>query len=324
MNHVFSVLISLSFVLYFTGPARADAILDFKSIDVPGSNFTTAFKINDSGQIVGDYQVPPQSDVDHGYLLSGNNYFKLDVDQASGINDSGQIVGQTGNHGFLLSGATYSTFDVPGSTFTQPLGINDGGQIVGGYSSSNETSSNPNHGFLVSGGEYSTIDFPGSTDTQANDISDSGLIVGSYIMSGVSHGFVLNAGSYTTLDFPGSTATRAYGINDAGLIVGDYEDGVIVGDDGECCPRHGFLLSGSNYTKVDFPGSSVTIATGINNAGEIVGSYGGTNAGGATTQGFLAVPQPVPEPPAFTLCMIGSLALLAFTVQREYRDVMNK
>ena len=297
MNHVFCAMISLGVVLYLTGSAKADVIFDFKSIDVPGSNFTQAFKINDFGQIVGDYRVPPNS-VDHGYLLSGNTYFKLDVDSANGINNSGQIVGETGNDGFLLSGGNYTTLDVPGSTFTQPVGINDAGQIVGVYGAGS------NHGFLLSGGAYSTLDVPGATYTQPNDINDSGQIVGYYVSSGLFHGFVLNAAGYSTLDFPGSTFTRAYGINDAGLMVGDYED--VNGS------RHGFLLSGGNYTTVEFPGANFTIASGINNAGQIVGEYAS-----GTTGGFLAVP--VPEPHVFTSFMIGSLTLVAFACQRQYR-----
>jgi len=37
---------------------------------------------------------------------------------------------------------------------------------------------------------------------------------------------------------------------------------------------HGFLLSNGSYTTLDATGSSVTQALGINNAGQIVGSYG--------------------------------------------------
>jgi uncharacterized membrane protein len=37
--------------------------------------------------------------------------------------------------------------------------------------------------------------------------------------------------------------------------------------------EHGFVLSGGTYTSIDPPGSFATIATGINDAGEIVGEY---------------------------------------------------
>jgi len=48
---------------------------------------------------------------------------------------------------------------------------------------------------------------------------------------------------------------------------------------------HGFLLSGGVYTTIDVPGSTGTIAYGINNSGEIVGEY--FVGGGVTPHGFL-------------------------------------
>ena len=38
--------------------------------------------------------------------------------------------------------------------------------------------------------------------------------------------------------------------------------------------NHGFLLAGSNFSTFDFPGSQSDEANGINNAGDIVGTYG--------------------------------------------------
>ena len=36
---------------------------------------------------------------------------------------------------------------------------------------------------------------------------------------------------------------------------------------------HGFLLSGNTYSKIDYPGAYVTVASSINNMGQIVGYY---------------------------------------------------
>src|SRR5260370_26613654 len=57
---------------------------------------------------------------------------------ASGINDTGQIVGTyadaSGVHGFLLSGGSYTTLDAPlAPQYTIAPGINRPGQIVGIY-----------------------------------------------------------------------------------------------------------------------------------------------------------------------------------------------
>jgi probable HAF family extracellular repeat protein len=82
--------------------------------------------------------------------------------EASGINDSGQIVGvyrdAVGSHGFLFENGSYTTLDVPGSTYTEAHGINASGQIVGNYSDGHTT-----HGFLLDNGTYTTLDVPGST-----------------------------------------------------------------------------------------------------------------------------------------------------------------
>jgi hypothetical protein len=77
---------------------------------------------------------------------------------------------------------------------------------------------------------------------------------------------------YTTLRVPaaGSGATYALGINASGLIVGRYFETTL-------SIQHGFLYNpnGGTYTTIDdtsaFGGPIVSVATGINNAGLIVG-----------------------------------------------------
>src|SRR2546423_1686621 len=99
-------------VIVFCGISLAGP-LTFATIDFPGSGFTAATGINDTGQIVGWY-------------------------------DTG-----SSPHGFLLSNESFSTIDVPGSTVTQAYGINGSGQIVGLYGVADDFNS---HGFLLSGG----------------------------------------------------------------------------------------------------------------------------------------------------------------------------
>ena len=53
---------------------------------------------------------------------------------------------------------------------------------------------------------------------------------------------------------------------------------------------HGFLDTGGIFTTIDVPGATSTSAFGINDSGQIVGSF----YDGTTTHGFLATP--VPEP----------------------------
>src|SRR5260370_598559 len=110
---------------------------------------------------------------------------------ASGINDTGQIVGTyadaSGVHGFLLSGGSYTTLDDPlASQGTVAVGINDMGQIVGYYGDAIGI-----HGFLYSGGTYATLDDPlASSNTYALGINAAGQIVGFYQNGSGNHGFL--------------------------------------------------------------------------------------------------------------------------------------
>ena len=73
----------------------------FTTIDFAGADNTTDFAINNSGDIVGRYQLVPGGD-SHGFLLSGGAFTTLDVAGFSntllhGLNDRGEIVGQSWN-----------------------------------------------------------------------------------------------------------------------------------------------------------------------------------------------------------------------------------
>jgi uncharacterized membrane protein len=150
---------------------------------------------------------------------------------------------------------TFTNVDFPGAVSTNASGINDSGQIVGTYYTN--PAGGPIHGFLLSGGAYTSIDFPNAAQTEANGINASGQIVGVYFDTnlcgncyGVEHPFLLSGGVYTALpEAPGSMpgTTQAWAINTSGQIVGLYVDSCF-------CRTHGFLLSGGVFTVIDDPG----------------------------------------------------------------------
>jgi probable HAF family extracellular repeat protein len=118
---------------------------------VPGSTSTSAFGINDAGQIVGAFG---NITGEHGFLDTGGSFTQLDVPGANltvpiGVNDAGQIVGLfddiTGEHGFLYTGGSFTQLDVPGAIQTAAGGINDAAQIVGTF----VNSTREQHGFLA-------------------------------------------------------------------------------------------------------------------------------------------------------------------------------
>jgi prepilin-type N-terminal cleavage/methylation domain-containing protein len=85
-----AVVAALGVFLGRAGQATGPPTYSFIRSDVPGSAGTTASGINDSGQIVGYYY---DGTIQYGFL-----------------------------HGFLLDQASYTTLDVPGSMYTQAFG----------------------------------------------------------------------------------------------------------------------------------------------------------------------------------------------------------
>jgi len=153
----------------------------------------------------------------------------------------------------------------PGTIQTSAWGINDLGWIVGNYS----TGAN-SHGYILQHGKYTSFDVPGATYTVGYGLNIWGMIVGRWIDSAalITHGFMLSFGHYTAIDFPGASFTFPQGINARGDVVGWYmaSDNV----------PHGFLFENGQFSTIDYPASGVTetIASGINDLGQIVGIYG--------------------------------------------------
>ena len=292
---IFVVLLGLLII----SPAVAQT---YTTIDYPSAPNSFATDINDSGQIVGEYQYGASFGKQrYGYLLSGGIFTPIifpgsSFTRAVAINRYGDIVGDhakgvnNGNgqdYGYLLHNGVFTSIRFPNSDSTIPAGINSNGDIVGWYLDSVGT-----HGFLLSRGIYTSIDFPGSAAfTQAWKINDSGEIVGRYedADDNKHHMFVLSNGDFAPVpDVPGAFDTAVVedgGLNNAGHIVSQYcsfkscslfNGGI-----------HGFLMSGALYTTFDPPGSIGTTAFGLDSFDDIVGAYVYANG---TIHGYLRTP----------------------------------
>jgi uncharacterized membrane protein len=77
----------------------------------------------------------------------------------------------------------------------------------------------------------------------------------------------LTWGIYT---FPGSVGTFTADVNKVGHAVGGYGPNV----NANLPSNHGFLLKGTKFTTIDYPGAAWTQPNAINDAGVIVGAYG--------------------------------------------------
>jgi probable HAF family extracellular repeat protein len=294
---------------------------------MPGAGTTMPWGINNKGQVVGYYNkevIDPKTNrrglESHGFLWKDGIYTTLDVPDSvdtwpRGINDSGEIVGvcafrlsssrfsvmsypmpglakglakaiqkrnpqlrvrpvEYTHHNFLYTEGRYTMLaNVPGSTRTQVWGINNKGEIVGEYDPDQR-------GFLLSKGIYTTLNPPGATGGKAaHGINDAGQIVGTFAARGKTHGYLLNNGKYTFLDVPG-TETEAHGINNLGQIIPN--------GNGQF-----FLFSKGKYTALYVPGAVVCSALGINDAGQIVGTYQDKQR---ENHGFIATPTTEADP----------------------------
>jgi len=147
------------------------------------------------------------------------------VSSAFGINDKGEIVGFYEDstrivHGFLLKGKTYTTLDVPGATSTFAAGINGKGIIVLQWLDSKGAMESS----LYNGKTYRTIDVPGAAASYVQNINAAGdAIFGWMDSSGIAHGALLHGGKYYKFDDPKAVQTYPGGINDRHLIVGAYQ-----------------------------------------------------------------------------------------------------
>jgi hypothetical protein len=161
----------------------------FTTVDQPGFVFNQLLGINPIGSEIAGYSSTDSAGMvnQQAFPLTGGVFTNINAllpsnvnSQATGVNDSGEVVGfyqdTFGNFSaFTDIGGAINSFLVPGSTSTQALGVNDLGQIVGDY-----VTGGVMHGFIDSGGTFTTLDPTGSTATTINGINDLGTVVGFY------------------------------------------------------------------------------------------------------------------------------------------------
>jgi len=174
-------------------------------------------------------------------------------------------------------------------TFNQLLGINSQGVIAGYFGSG--AAGHPNKGYLLeppyTQASYVSENFPGSAQTQVTGLNNMGDTAGFWVTAkGANRGFVEWNGvfaSYTDPRTPHMTGAvnQLLGINNAGLAVGFYNDA-----QGH---SHAYEVNQatSAFTAIKVPGATSTVASGINNVGDVTGFYTVGSGGSAVTSSFL-------------------------------------
>jgi probable HAF family extracellular repeat protein len=247
-----------------------------------GDVLSTAFGVNDSGQVVGlsesiflTDRAFVWSNGTMSALAASSNPNNLRPIAAYAVNNAGQIVGvaatSTGaSHAYRLNGGTLTDLGTLGGRNSFANGINEAGMVVGNAELSANSASPAQHAFVWNDADADNVSDPGEmkdlgalaggTNSIAYDINASGQVVGSSeVTGGSTHAFVTVSGTMTDLNSlipsgTGWTLQEARSINDGGQIVG-Y--GLFQPDPNQPAQTHAFLL-----TPASFASSSVSNVSG--------------------------------------------------------------
>jgi hypothetical protein len=230
-----------------------------------------------------------------------DNQHDVTFNQLLGINNEGVIAGYFGsgaaghpNKGYQLlppyGQGNYVNENFTGSVQTQVTGLNNRGVTVGFWSNTNMgVGMDANFAWVHVNGQFRTADFPTknpaspATD-QLLGVNDSDIAVGFWVDgNGNNHGYEynINNGHYSSVVDPHDkgASLQATAINDRGDIAGN------IGSDG-------FLLTrGGQFITLAARGASSTMALGVNDSDEVVGTYTVGSGSSAVMHGFTWTPQ---------------------------------
>lgn len=282
-------------------PATASADWSIIGLGTLGGISSAASDINNSGQVVGSYNLPspPGTTTSRAFITGPNGIGMTDLGTlggswsvAFGINDSGQVTGTSNlsnpnfTHAFItgpngigmtdlgaLDGATEGGGGVY-YEYSDGHDINESGQVAGSFVGSSEYT----YAFTtdLNGTNMTTLDHLDKhsvTSSYASGINDSGQVVG-YFQPDISvFPYITgpNGVGTTALEIPGMDQGAARDINNSGQVTGWYTLP-------ESTTRHAFVTGpdGVGITDLfDALGSTDSFANDINNSGQVVGAYGG-------------------------------------------------
>jgi len=249
-----------------------------------GGDWSFAFGINDSAQVVGGAEVGAAPDNwEHAFLWeAGTGMTDLgtlgsgDVYSASqGVNDSGQVVGwsdDTGSveHAFLWKndGNPMTSLGTLDGAESRAYGINNATQVVGG---ADINMAGDRHPFLWEAGTMTDLGTFGGSWGEAYAINDDSQVVGEAdtLTPDQWRAFRWENDTMTDLGTLGGLSSGARGVNGHGDVVGWADTDV---PDPELDLGHAFLFEdGIGMTDLGTLSGAYSEALGVNDSTQVVG-----------------------------------------------------
>ena len=285
-------------------PGCTPVDLQYVTVDVPGAEVTQVRDLNAAGKVVGrsgTLASPSGSDPMAGFVYDRTTEVFTPVvapgvhsTYPESINDAGTVAGFAGRFnqsggvleptkGFLWrpgpNGPKVEAVAYPGLGTTFGFKHNDSDTVVG-YAL--DGAAQP-HSFTATAGDFEDIVVDGATATYATAIDDTGRIAGGAGFTDGGRSFIRVDGVDT---FP-TVDCGSLSINDLNAV-GDYA-GVVTEPNGAV---HGIVVSDGSAQLVDFPGASDTRVFGLDETGQVAGTY--QLPGDPHVHGFVAVHQATP------------------------------
>jgi probable HAF family extracellular repeat protein len=285
----------------------------FQDLGPLGNIASEPYGINDSGQIVGEFDHDEDLDT-HAYLFHAGQLRDLTADTKHGgtahaINNHGQIVGSIygpggyglGGRAFLFDQGRLQDLGSLGGDNSDALALSPSGQFIVG---SSRVPWHEGHAFIVIAGTMQDLNVLVGDDALAaaglrtlqvaTGVNDRGQIVGRALsLQGRETAFLLMPGPpmllpptppppppVYTLTFLGSLGgpnSTTHAINQSGQIVGEADTAAGLG--------HAFLYSAGQMHDLEPFAKYHSCANGLNDAGDIVGEA--TPSDGRWQQAFL-------------------------------------